>query len=199
MTPTNRSQSKTRDHSSASTRRGSRPSSQSTGSTGNDSSASADEIRETVKEAVGKGVAAVAGAVEGIDETMQETQLADTAESAIHQVGQTATKVVSAAKEEATNLKEAFTGEGGGQSSDDEDAQLERDDPTFSHGSGLAGASSGSMAPLGSGFESSSYNTEAASDGEQLSSELDAPPGSLRSSRTLGADLDEDEDSNPHM
>ena len=197
MTPTHRSQSKTRDHSSAPTRRGPRPSSQPGGASG-DPAASADEIRETVKQAVGKGVAAVAGAVEGIDETMQETQLGDTAESAIHQVGQTATKVVSAARQEATNLKEAFTGDGGSQSGgappDEDDFQSELDDPTFRRGSG-----SGSMAPLGSGFESSSARTEAASDGEQLSSELDAPPGSFRSSRALGADLDEDEDSDPRL
>lgn len=205
-TTTNRSQSKTHDRSAA-TRRGTRPNSQSMGATGSETSA--DEIRETVKEAVGKGVAAVAGAVEGIDETMQETQLGDTAESAIRQVGETATKVVKAAKEETHNLKEAFTGEGDeGASSQDDDAQIERDDPTFSHGSGVGNPgsgsfSSGSIGTLGdlprgpyqgsSQIGGSSYNTEAASDGTQLSSELE-DSGTYRPPRAFGADDDEEED-----
>ena len=133
----NRSQSKTRErHSSDPVRRTSRPASE-------DSSMSADDIRETVKEAVGKGVAAVAGAVEGIDETMQETHLADTAESAIHQVGDTANKVVRAAKEETANLQSALHGEASssptassgssrsGTAETEDDWSTERDDPTF--------------------------------------------------------------------
>lgn len=107
-TNTTRNKSQTREpHDSPAARRGERPSG------AGDASRSADEIRETVKGAVGKGVAAVAGAVEGIDETLQDTQLADTAESAIRQVGGMGTRVVKAAKEEGANLKEAFMGEAG--------------------------------------------------------------------------------------
>lgn len=128
-----RSQGKTRDrHSAEPVRRSSRPATQDTAS-------SADEIRETVKEAVGKGVSAVAGAVEGLDETLTETQLADTAESAVRQVGEMATNVVRTAKEETQNLKEALRGEGGtsgGASETEDDLETERGDPTF--GTGVA-------------------------------------------------------------
>lgn len=140
----NRTHSKTRDrHSDGPTRRSSRPSSRK------DEGQSADEIRETVKEAVGKGVSAVAGAVEGVAETMDETELAQTAETAIHQVGGTANKVVRAAKEEAENLKQALKGEGGeGEGgSPDEDFQIERDDPT------LAGKAFTPTTPLAHGTE----------------------------------------------
>lgn len=158
------SQSKTRDrHASDRLPRGDRPSADA-------GSRSADEIRADVKEAVGKGVAAVAGAVEGVDETLTETQLADTAESAVRQVGETATKVVRAAKESTTDIKQAFRGEG----PEDIDLETERGDPTFGAGdfsSGLAAsrAKPGSRGP-------GAYDlgqTEASSSGRSLESDLE--------------------------
>lgn len=89
-----------------------------TGSSGSSASGSgpgksADEIRETVKEAVGKGVAAVAGVADGINETMEETRLDETAEKAIRQVGETTSKVVSAARESVDEVRSAVKGEAG--------------------------------------------------------------------------------------
>jgi hypothetical protein len=80
---------------------------------GSGSGKSADEIRETVKEAVGKGVAAVAGVADGINETMEETRLDETAEKAIRQVGETTSKVVSAARESVDEVRSAVKGESG--------------------------------------------------------------------------------------
>lgn len=81
---------------------------------------SADDIREGVKETVAKGVSAVAGAVEGVDSTMQDTQLGETAESAVHQVGQTVNKAAKAVREETDELKQAFKPQGGSSSAKDE-------------------------------------------------------------------------------
>ena len=140
----NNSQSKTRDrHSAEPTRRSSRPS-----ALDSEQGASAEEIRETVKEAVGKGVSAVAGAVEGVAETMEETHLAETAETAIHQVGGTVNKVVQATKEETDNLKSALKGDLE-TDSDNEDFQIERDDPT------LAGKAFTPTTPLSYGADDS--------------------------------------------
>jgi hypothetical protein len=72
---------------------------------------SSEEIRETVKEAVGKGVAAVAGVADGINETMEQTHLDETAEKAIRQVGETTSKVVSAARESVDEVRSAVKGE----------------------------------------------------------------------------------------
>jgi hypothetical protein len=94
---------------------------------------SADELRENVKEVVGKAVAAVAGAAEGVAETMEETELADTAESAVKQVGDMGHRVVKAAREETDNIKAAFKGEEtGGEGQEEDDS-----------GTGMKGASSG--------------------------------------------------------
>jgi hypothetical protein len=121
---------------------------------------SAEEIRETVKEAVGKGVSAVAGVADGINETMEETNLDETAEQAIRQVGETTSKVVRAARETTDEIRSAVKGEPGSSSADSGIGLSSSYQEESSLGAGAATGSFASSTPVSEPFDLASQEEE---------------------------------------